>query len=44
MGACYKNRIGQEPNQLKEDEFFGYGVNTGMGCFMDAGKTIFTRL
>ncbi|MGX9290977.1 DUF4241 domain-containing protein [Bacillus sp. A015] len=19
-----------------EDEFFGYGVNTGMGCFMDA--------
>jgi len=21
---------------LKEDEFYGYGVNTGMGCFMDA--------
>ncbi|WP_189318745.1 DUF4241 domain-containing protein [Bacillus pumilus] len=29
-------RAGQELNQLKEDEFFGYGVNTGMGCFMDA--------
>ncbi len=29
-------RAGKDPNQLKEDEFFGYGVNTGMGCFMDA--------
>ncbi|UQZ93793.1 DUF4241 domain-containing protein [Bacillus safensis] len=35
MGACYKNRA--KLNQLKEDEFFGYGVNTGMGCFMDNG-------
>ncbi|MBU8695582.1 DUF4241 domain-containing protein [Bacillus pumilus] len=22
--------------RVKEDELFGYGVNTGMGCFMDA--------
>ncbi|MDQ0817915.1 hypothetical protein QF033_002493 [Bacillus pumilus] len=29
-------RAGQELKNLKEDEFFGYGVNTGMGCFMDA--------
>lgn len=29
-------RAGQELKQLKEDEFFGYGVNKGMGCFMDA--------
>ncbi|MEN7367849.1 DUF4241 domain-containing protein [Bacillus safensis] len=29
-------RAGQELNELKEDEIFGYGVNTGMGCFMDA--------
>lgn len=29
-------RAGQELKHLKEDEFYGYGVNTGMGCFMDA--------
>lgn len=29
-------RAGQELKQLKEDELFGYGVNMGMGCFMDA--------
>ncbi|MGT4652422.1 DUF4241 domain-containing protein [Bacillus cereus] len=29
-------RAGQKLKQLKEDELFGYGVNTGMGCFMDA--------
>ncbi|MGQ8947790.1 DUF4241 domain-containing protein [Bacillus altitudinis] len=29
-------RAGEELKHLKEDEFFGYGVNTGMGCFMDA--------
>lgn len=34
-------RAGQELNQLKEDELFGYGVNTGMGCFMDAEAAIY---
>ncbi|GLF81538.1 DUF4241 domain-containing protein [Bacillus safensis] len=32
----FATRAGQDIKQLKEDEFFGYGVNTGMGCFMDA--------
>ncbi|WP_142407262.1 DUF4241 domain-containing protein, partial [Bacillus altitudinis] len=36
-------RIGQELNQLKEDEFFGYGVNTGMGCYMDAESAIYLQ-
>lgn len=26
---------GQEAEALEEDEFFGYGVDTGTGCFMD---------
>jgi hypothetical protein len=25
----------QDPSTLKEDEFFGYGVDAGTGCFMD---------
>ncbi len=29
-------REGQNPATLKEDESFGYGVDAGMGCFMDA--------
>jgi len=41
MGACFKNR--QELNQLKEGEFFGYGVNTGTGCFMDAEAAIYLQ-
>ncbi|WP_224929307.1 DUF4241 domain-containing protein [Bacillus safensis] len=36
-------RAGQELNQLKEDELFGYGVNTGMGCFMDAEAAIYLQ-
>ncbi|MFP7456231.1 DUF4241 domain-containing protein [Bacillus safensis] len=36
-------RIGQELNQLKEGEFFGYGVNTGMGCFMDAESALYLQ-
>lgn len=33
----------QELNQLKEDEFFGYGVNTGMGCFVDAEAALYLQ-
>ncbi len=33
-------RAGQELKHLKEDEFFGYGVNT-MGCFMDAEAALY---
>ncbi|MEC1415431.1 DUF4241 domain-containing protein [Bacillus safensis] len=36
-------RAGQELNQLKEDEIFGYGVNTGMGCFMDAEAALYLQ-
>lgn len=36
-------RAGQEPKQLKEDEFYGYGVNTGMGCFMDAEAALYLQ-
>ncbi|WP_269201376.1 DUF4241 domain-containing protein [Bacillus safensis] len=36
-------RAGQDIKQLKEDEFFGYGVNTGMGCFMDADSAIYLQ-
>ncbi|MBU8607468.1 DUF4241 domain-containing protein [Bacillus pumilus] len=36
-------RAGQELNQLKEDKFFGYGVNTGMGCFMDAEAALYLQ-
>ncbi|MDN3025096.1 DUF4241 domain-containing protein [Streptomyces sp. S.PB5] len=27
---------GQDPAELKDDEFFGYGVDAGTGCFYDA--------
>lgn len=27
---------GQDINILKEDQFFGFGVDAGLGCFMDA--------
>ncbi|KAB3541147.1 DUF4241 domain-containing protein [Bacillus sp. FSL R5-0654] len=33
----------QELNQLKEDKFFGYGVNTGMGCFVDAEAAVYLQ-
>ncbi len=36
-------RAGQETKQLKEDEFFGYGVNTGMGCFMDVEAALYLQ-
>lgn len=36
-------RIGQELNQLKEEEFCGYGVNKVMGCFMDAESAIYLQ-
>lgn len=36
-------RAGQELNQLKEDEIFGYGVNTGMGCFMEAEAALYLQ-
>ncbi|MGQ9022988.1 DUF4241 domain-containing protein [Bacillus sp. 18-5] len=36
-------RAGQEPVQLTKDEFFGYGVNTGMGCFMDAEAALYLQ-
>ncbi|MGG4171424.1 DUF4241 domain-containing protein [Bacillus safensis] len=36
-------RAGQDIKHLKEDEFFGYGVNTGMGCFMDAESAIYLQ-
>ncbi|PGC65822.1 DUF4241 domain-containing protein [Bacillus safensis] len=28
---------------MKENEFFGYGVNTGMGCFMDAEAALYLQ-
>ncbi|MEJ8642329.1 DUF4241 domain-containing protein [Streptomyces sp. MS1.HAVA.3] len=28
---------GQDPAVLGEDEFYGYGVDAGTGCFYDAG-------
>ncbi|TYS36553.1 DUF4241 domain-containing protein [Bacillus pumilus] len=34
---------GRNPKQLKEDEFFGYGVNMGMGCFMDAEAALYLQ-
>lgn len=34
---------GQELNQLKEDEFFGYGVNTEMGCYMDDEAALYLQ-
>ncbi|MGG0027314.1 DUF4241 domain-containing protein [Bacillus safensis subsp. osmophilus] len=36
-------RAGQELKHLKEVEFFGYGVNTGMGCFMEAEAAIYLQ-
>ena len=27
---------GQDINSLKNDEFFGYPVDAGLGCYMDA--------
>ncbi|MBW0258026.1 hypothetical protein AWT60_08105 [Bacillus sp. F2HM] len=36
-------RAGQELNQLKEDEIFGYGVNRGMGCFMVAEAALYLQ-
>ncbi|MCM2989143.1 DUF4241 domain-containing protein [Bacillus safensis] len=36
-------RPGQELNQLKEDEFFGYGVNTEMGCYMDDEAALYLQ-
>ncbi|MFP3812700.1 DUF4241 domain-containing protein [Bacillus sp. SIMBA_005] len=36
-------RAGQDLKNLKEDEFFGYGVNTGMGCFMDAEAALYLQ-
>ncbi|MFP3419989.1 DUF4241 domain-containing protein [Bacillus sp. SIMBA_154] len=36
-------RAGQELKHLKEDEFYGYGVNTGMGCFMDAEAALYLQ-
>lgn len=36
-------RSGQDIKQLKEDEFFGYGVNAGMRCFMDAEVTLYLQ-
>jgi hypothetical protein len=29
-------RPGQDPRLLGEEEFFGFGVDAGMGCFFDA--------
>ncbi|AOZ89805.1 hypothetical protein BK049_14570 [Bacillus xiamenensis] len=29
---------------MKEDEFYGYGVNTGMGCFMDAEAALYLQV
>ncbi|WP_181891457.1 DUF4241 domain-containing protein [Bacillus altitudinis] len=36
-------RAGQELKHLKEDEFYGYGVNTGMGCFMDGEAALYLQ-
>lgn len=36
-------KAGQKLKHLKEDEFFGYGVNTGMGCFMDAEAALYLQ-
>ncbi|WP_282916994.1 DUF4241 domain-containing protein [Bacillus altitudinis] len=36
-------RAGQELKHLKEDEFYGYGVNTGMGCFVDAEAALYLQ-
>ena len=36
-------RAGQDIKQLKEDEFFGCGVNTGMGCFIDAEAALYLQ-
>ncbi|NRF06767.1 DUF4241 domain-containing protein [Bacillus safensis] len=36
-------RAGQELKHLKEDEFFGYRVNMGMGCFMDAESALYLQ-
>ncbi|MCY7470689.1 DUF4241 domain-containing protein [Bacillus safensis] len=36
-------RAGQELKHMKEDEFFGYGVNTGMGCCMDAKAALYLQ-
>ncbi|KIL26158.1 hypothetical protein B4133_2733 [Bacillus altitudinis] len=36
-------RAGQELKHLKEDEFYGYGVNTGMGSFMDAEAALYLQ-
>ena len=36
-------RAGQDIKQLKEDDFFGYGVNTGMGCFIDAEAALYLQ-
>jgi Protein of unknown function (DUF4241) len=29
-------RPGEDPATLQPDEFFGFGVDTGTGCFLDA--------
>ncbi|MGC9535428.1 DUF4241 domain-containing protein [Streptomyces sp. UG1] len=29
-------RPGEDPRTLREDEFYGFGVDTGTGCFVDA--------
>lgn len=35
---------GQDPRELKGDECFGYGVDTGIGCFVDvAGLDILSK-
>lgn len=31
---------GQEESELEGSEFFGYGVDAGTGCFVDASATI----
>lgn len=28
---------------MKEEEFFGYGVNKGIGCFMDAEAALYLQ-
>jgi hypothetical protein len=35
---------GQDPATLKDGEYFGYGVDAGLGCFMDADAAqLYTR-
>ena len=35
--------VGEEPSQLRDDEFFGYPVDAGVGCFMDASAAALLR-